>query len=250
MRSPYDDPELYDALFESFDFDLAYYTALARRTGGPVLDVGCGTGRLLLRLARLGFVVDGWEPSAAMAARLRQKALASGVMPRLFVGELEAMPDTPRYGLVFCAFNAFAHNLTAAAQLSLLRRMRACLVEGGCVAIGAGHPPLAEFASPPQEPVLELEIEWPEKRCQLRLFDRRRLDPVALTQHSEMTVLSLAADGALIARHDSETVLRWTFQPEFELLLHAAGYRGWRITGGYDGEPRTSDAQPLVVEAW
>ena len=52
LPSPYDSPELYDLLFEPFDFDASYWLEAARAAGGPVLEVGCGTGRIQLRLSR------------------------------------------------------------------------------------------------------------------------------------------------------------------------------------------------------
>lgn len=250
MRSPYDDPELYDRVFDGFTFDRGFYLELARETGGPLLDVGCGTGRLLLRLSRDGFQVDGWEPSAPMFARLRERVRAEGLSPRLYTGGPDAIPTDPRYGLVFCAFNAFAHNLTIDAQLDLLRRMRACLRAGGKVAVAAGHPPFAEWTAAADEPVLEYESEPDGVGRRLRVLDLRSYDPIAQTQHSLVTIEEVAGDGRVVARHESETALRWSFQQEWELLLRLAGFGGWQIHGGYEREARTSDAQPILVVAW
>ena len=248
--SPYDDPDLYDALFEWLEFDRGFYLELARRHGGPLLDVGCGTGRLLLRLSRDGYPVDGWEPSRPMFDRLRAKVRAAGLSPRLFTDGVDNISGDARYGVVFCAFNAFAHNLTAEAQLGLLRRMRAATRPGGVVAIGSGHPSFTELARPSNAPVVELQTDPAISGRRLRLSDERSFDYVSQVQHSRIVVEELDAQGATLATFVSETDVRWCFQPEFELLLRLAGFGGFRIHGGYDGEVRHSDTQPMVIEAW
>ncbi|MGE0143496.1 MAG: class I SAM-dependent methyltransferase [Planctomycetota bacterium] len=251
MPTPYDDAALYDRLFDGLTFDVDFYHRLAIEAGGPALDVGCGTGRVLLPLWDRGLSVDGWEPSPAMLARLRAKALAAGHAPRLFGGDLGALPETPRYGLAFFAFNAFAHNLTSQSQLDILRRLRTCLHERGCLAIGAGHPPFSDWAAPTVDPspVLEMETTPDANGLRLRLLDTRRLDPIGLIQHSTITIEEVDSYGVVVAAHQSTTTLRWLFQPEFELLLRCAGFQRVEFFGGYDGEARVSDAQPLIVVA-
>jgi SAM-dependent methyltransferase len=63
MPSPYDFPAIYDLLFEAFDFDLSFWLKVAREANGPVLEAGCGTGRVLLRLLEAGLDADGFDLS-------------------------------------------------------------------------------------------------------------------------------------------------------------------------------------------
>ena len=59
--SPYDAPELYDLLFDSLDFDIPFWLDVARTAGGPVLELGCGTGRALLPILKAGIAIDGFD---------------------------------------------------------------------------------------------------------------------------------------------------------------------------------------------
>ncbi len=61
--SPYDAPELYDLLFDSLDFDVPYWVEFGRGAGGPVLEIACGTGRLLLPIRKAGVDIDGFNSS-------------------------------------------------------------------------------------------------------------------------------------------------------------------------------------------
>jgi SAM-dependent methyltransferase len=76
--SPYEAPELYDLMFETLDFDLPYWLKVGREAGGPVLDLGCGTGRILLPLLEAGVDADGVDLHRPMLAYARRKAEATG----------------------------------------------------------------------------------------------------------------------------------------------------------------------------
>jgi 2-polyprenyl-3-methyl-5-hydroxy-6-metoxy-1,4-benzoquinol methylase len=67
--TPYDDGALYDRMFESLDFDVAFWLEVARGGSGPVLDLGCGTGRVLIRLAAAGVDVDGLDAGSRRTPR-------------------------------------------------------------------------------------------------------------------------------------------------------------------------------------
>ena len=77
--SPFDDGELYDFLFEGFDYAVDFYVELARAAKGPVLDIGCGTGRILLPCMQAGTEVDGLDLAEPMLATLRKKDLSPHV---------------------------------------------------------------------------------------------------------------------------------------------------------------------------
>ena len=72
--SPYVAPELYDLMFDSLDFDVPYWVETAKAAAGPVLEIACGTGRVLLPVRKAGVDIDGLDQSPEMIARLKDKA--------------------------------------------------------------------------------------------------------------------------------------------------------------------------------
>ena len=79
--SPFDDGELYDAILHDFSYGSDFYLGLAKEADGPVLDIGCGTGRILLPCLQAGVDVDGLDLFEPMLSRLRQKAEALQLSP-------------------------------------------------------------------------------------------------------------------------------------------------------------------------
>jgi len=129
--SPYDAPEIYDALFESFDFDLPFWLKIGREANGPLLEAGCGTGRVLLRLLEAGTDADGFDLSRQMIERLLAKARARGWDNRAVVADMRDFSLRRRYARVICAFNGFAHCETTEDQIRALTCFREHLEPGG-----------------------------------------------------------------------------------------------------------------------
>lgn len=126
-------PEHYDAEHGSLDADGEFMLAVARRTGGPVLDIACGSGRIALPLARGGIAVTGIDLSAEMLERAR--AQSAGVPLRL---ELADCRDFNAGGGPFAcatmAGHAFQAMLTDADQRALFRCVHRHLSPGGIFA--------------------------------------------------------------------------------------------------------------------
>ncbi len=248
--SPFEDAVLYDALFAEFDFDRGFYLALARAARGPVLEVTCGTGRVLIPILEAGVDIEGIDLSAPMLERLVAKARARGLTPRIHRADMRSFSLPRRYALVIIPFNGFVHCLSTADQLACLTTCRAHLEPGGRLAFNTFFPEAGRSHESEGVPVLEDEGRHPDNGRVVRIYDTRTHDWVAQVQHSEIEIQELDGGGRVAVSHRSATDMRWTWKPEMELLLGAAGFARWQIAGGFSGEPVTTEGALLVVSAW
>lgn len=138
---PYADPALYDLEYADHREDLAYYTRLASSSPGPILELGCGTGRLTLPMARAGAHVDGVDLAPAMLEGLRLK-LAAEPPPvqarvRFWEADFRALPAHTRrdYAWVIWPFNALHHCKGPEDVVGVLLAARERLATGGGVAL-------------------------------------------------------------------------------------------------------------------
>jgi SAM-dependent methyltransferase len=249
-RTPFDDGELYDILFNELRFDLDFYLELAREARGPVLEVACGTGRILLPCLQAGIDIDGLDLYPSMLEVLRKKALVLGYEPRVYAADMRNFRLPRHYSLILIAFNAFVHNLTTEDQLSTLRACREHLTQGGLLVLNIFFPAMEIIGGQEGVPVFEHEVRHPVTGLPVRLFDTRTFNRIDQIQHSLVEVQLLHANGQVIASHRSKTSMRWTFKPEMELLLRVAGFSRWQICGDFDRRELTRETDHMIVFAW
>jgi SAM-dependent methyltransferase len=246
---PYEEPELYDRLFAGLEHDLGFYVGLAATSGGPVLDLCCGTGRSLLPMLGAGVDAEGIDLVPRMLERLRAKADALGLAARVTAQDMRSFELPQRFRLIVITFNAFAHCLSTDAQLATLRRCADHLEPGGRLALDAMHGVPALLSVQPGTRVLELATTDEKTGRGLRLFDERTTDWLAQTLHSSIEVEEFDATGAVERVHRFATRTRWVQRSELELLVRAAGFRELEVFGGFDRSPVTSSSSQLVVLA-
>jgi SAM-dependent methyltransferase len=248
--TPFDDGELYDTLLGGFNYGLDFYVDLARRAMGPVLDLGCGTGRILLPCMRAGVDIDGLDLFEPMLAQLRQSAAKLGLTPRLYRADMSDFRTQRRYALIMIPFNAFTHNLTQDSQIQCLGCCREHLLPGSMLVFDGAFPGLQWISGPDGIRVLEGETTDPRSGHKLRVFDTRSFDRVQQLQHSITEVESIGPDGTIELVQRSEYDTRWVYKEEMALLLRHAGYARWEIGGDFDGRPLTQETDGMVVRAW
>jgi len=243
-------PALYDLQYSTYGEDLPFWVELARAAGGPVLEVGCGTGRVHLPLLQAGVDVDGFDLQPAMLDELRRKAAALGATPRVHEADMRDFALLRRYALVVIPFRAFLHNLTTADQLATLRACHRHLLPGGRLVVDLFYPSFARLTERDGEWRLEREFAHPESGRPLSVVSRRRSDRVNQTMWVEMELREHDERGAVLATHPQSFALRWIYKPEMELLLQVAGFARWAVAGGFDGRPLLHDTDQMIWTAW
>ncbi len=249
LPSTFDDGDAYDLVLKDIPYGLDFYVARAGQAPGPVLEVACGTGRILLRCLEAGVDIEGLDLFEPMLDTLRSKAAALGLRPRLHQADMSSFALQRRFALVMIPFNAFIHNMTQEAQISCLQCCREHLLPGGELVFDTFFPSLEIIGAAENTRVLEGELPHPQTGLPMRMYDTRTFDRVAQMQHSINELELLAADGSVERIYRSEVRGRYVFKHEMELLLRVAGFSQWDILGDFDGRPLTRETDAMIVVA-
>jgi SAM-dependent methyltransferase len=248
--SPFDDGEFYDLMCQGLEFGIDFYVALARQANGPVLDIACGTGRILVPVLQAGVDADGLDLFGPMLDTARKKAAALGFTPNLHRSDMTSFELPRRYALIMITFNAFCHVLTTDDQIRCLSCIRRHLLPGGLLAFDGAFPGLGWIGAPRNQRELEAEVKDARTGETMRCYDTRSFDRVAQIQRSRNEVELDEPDGTTRIIHRCEFLVRWTYKAEMDLLLRSAGYARHEIYGGFDRRPLTQETDQLVVLAW
>jgi SAM-dependent methyltransferase len=238
----------WDTGAEDDDFD--FFRNLVARTGGPVLEVGCGTGRVLLPLAQAGVRVTGVDVSAAMLARARAKLAAARLLERvrLVEADAQAMVLDERFRLAFIALNTFMHFTTPSMQLRALERIRHHLHPGGVLALDLfnPHPDLLDDAD--GRLIHDFTRAGPGDGAVTTRFHSQRVDPATGTMEIAFFYDEVGVDG-LMRRTVAPFDLHYFTRREIELLLDSCGFTVENVYGSYDLDPYWAGSPKLLVLA-
>lgn len=248
---PYDRlARLYDFEHADFEDDVEVYLALARAAGGPALELGCGTGRLMAALARAGLEVTGVDRSAAMLERARRRLAPFGERCRLVQAPMEGFALPSGFGLAIIALDGFAHLLRRADQRACLGRTFAALRPGGLLAIDLHNPDLVALAQSWGQLLWTAEFHDTERDLIVTRFTAITVDVARQMQSARLVYDSLPASGVgMVERVTAELRTRFLFRPEMEALLEDAGFAVEQAYGGYDLTEYASDSPRLILVA-
>jgi SAM-dependent methyltransferase len=250
VPSVFDDGDAYDLVLADIPYGRDFYVELACEAKGPVLDIACGTGRILLPCLQAGVDIEGVDLFDSMLARLRTKAAALNLAPKLHRADMADFHLDRRFALIMIPFNAFIHNMSQDDQIRCLTRCREHLLPGGLLAFDTFFPSHAIVGAPENTRVLEGELSHPKTGLPMRMYDTRTFDRVAQTQHSLNELELLDVDGNIASVIRSQVSARYVYKNEMELLLRVAGFARWEIAGDFDRRPLANETDAMIVLAW
>lgn len=239
----------YDADHGGFADDLPFYRELARRAGGRVLDVMCGSGRLLVPLAQAGIRVTGVDSSAAMIERARQRVAAAGIAARVTLHHHDvrfALPPGP-YNLAIVALNSFMHLITIKDQLTALAHIHHALNADGLLAIDVFNPHARNLAGCDGELALDRTFRLDDGVLVCK-FVAQRADMAQQINHVTFVYDEIDGNGG-VRRTVHPMTLRWFYRYELEHLLERAGFVVEAVYGSYDLDPFVTGSDIMLTVA-
>jgi SAM-dependent methyltransferase len=228
VSSPYDAiAELYDPWSASVVEDVGFYLEEARRSGGPVVELGVGTGRIAIPLAADGFRVIGVDSSRRMLDVCARRAALAGVDLDLRVGDLREPPVRERVPLVICPFRSLLHMDTDDDRRRVLASVQKLLRPGGRFVF--------DVFTPGAEDIAQTHDRWLEREP--GIFELARWDEVART----LTLTVRGPDG------ETTMALAWLSPDEWRALLEGSGFEVEACYGWFDRKPFTGGDDTVWV---
>lgn len=239
----------YAAIAELYDYvpiyrnrpDVDFFVEAALDSGGPVLELGCGTGRILIPTARMGVEIVGLDSSPSMLAICRQLVSAEPPHVRTLAstiyGDMRRFDLGRKFALVTIPFRPFQHLVTVEEQLACLNCIHRHLRPEGRVILDLFNPSLEALTGPVgPESAPEAEFSMEDGRRVTRRFRVAARDLARQVNDIELIYEVQHADGRA-ERLVHAFPMRWIFRFEIEHLLARAGLEVIALYSGYDKSP-------------
>jgi SAM-dependent methyltransferase len=240
----------YDLENAALTEDLPLWEELAVEQGSPFLELGCGTGRVLLHLGRAGFSGIGVDSSPEMLSRARARlALNPNISSRLQMvqADFTQLQMASAFPLILAPFNTLAHISDPSALRQTLDTVVRHLAPGGKFAFDLPNPsPL--FASEQDGLVLERTFHDEERGTTIQQFSILQVERLAQRGLVTWIYDETGADGVL-RRTTVPLTMRYFFPAELELLMERAGLRLVHMWGDFDRSPVEDDSPKIICVA-
>lgn len=243
----------YDAVHAAQTDDIPFMLALAAETGDPVLELGCGSGRLLLPLARAGHHVTGIDNSPAMLALAEARLAAEppdvAGRVRLVTADMAApyLPDeTETMALAVAGINTFMH-LAERPALAALRTVARLLRPGGRLCLDLDNPFAPAAVSEAADPAVE--AEWTDPATGRTVRQWAAYAPVDGAQAVDVTWTFEESGPDAPPPATAAMRYHYAYPHQLELWLSQSGLRLTALYGDYDRGPFDEDSERLLLLA-
>jgi SAM-dependent methyltransferase len=218
---------IYDPWSRSVTEDVPFYLDEARRTGGPVVELGIGTGRIAVPIAADGIRVIGVDSSSAMLEVCAERAALAGAVLDLRLGDLREPPVDEQVPLVICPFRSLLHMHSDDDRRRALRAARRLLAPGGRFVF--------DVFTPSREDIQETHGLWLEREPEI--YERADWDEHART-------LTLSVRGI---ESESTMQLAWLAPEEWRALLEDERFSIDACYGWFDRRPYAGGEDTIWV---
>lgn len=250
MSSPYDHwAAIYDAVYAYVRDDIPFYLEEARRAGGPVLELGCGTGRVAIPMAEAGVDMVGLDSSGAMlnVARRKMRRLqgAAGSLT-LVEADMRDFSLDQKFNLVIIPFRGFLSLLTVEDEAQTLRNIGRHLAPGGRLAFSIFVPDLNMLVQEGDVPYHYRDVTDPDTGATLVLWHQSSYDNHNQIVNARIIVEELDEAGVVRRRLYRDFQLRYIHRWEMHHLLELCGYQVLDLFGDFERSPFDEGSTEMV----
>lgn len=243
--------EFYDAHYASTTADeVDFYVSLARDHGGPVLEVGVGTGRLAVPIANLGIRVTGIDLHKSMLDKARNKVdsdILNRHLVRLFQADMRSLSLGEKFKLVFIPARTLLLNSSFSDQLDTLTAARDHLCPDGYLVFNIYVPDSERLYHHSKTPFLSGDVINPESGHRCLFWTLQRYDTSRQLDLSQTVVEEIASDFTISRKVILNSELRYLYPTEAFQLVEQSGMTIYEAWGSFGKTPFNETSEELIL---
>ena len=231
--------------------DLEFYVDMAKTNGGPVLELACGTGRILLPIAREGIAIHGVDNSLPMLKvlqeKLRQEPKDVQELVSVLPADITNFRSNRQYPLVTIPFRPLQHMYTVEDQVAALQTAAFHLEGGGSLVFDVFYPNFDSLNSKLGEEFLELE--WTAKSDRSKVIRRylRKESVDKINQNFAATFIFRTYQGERLVQEETESLrMSYYTYPHLRALFLLTGLEIVEEYGSFERTPLDNEAQQMI----
>ncbi|WP_431953305.1 class I SAM-dependent methyltransferase [Nocardia lijiangensis] len=239
--------EYYD-LFTDWRRDADFFTAIAKEHGGPILELGCGTGRITLQIAQTGIDIDGLDLAVERLrlAEMANRELPAEIRARFHHADMRSFTLDRTFRMAMFPYRVLQELTTTTDKIACLEQVRAHLHQGGLVLIDNYSPSIPHLATAPSRCTTTTEKLGPAGET-----IRYTQHVIARDYSNQTQQLQVVYDISYPDGSAEHLVIPYTtsymFRFELEHLLARCGFTVMQVWGGFDFEPFDDDSPGELI---
>ena len=234
--SPYDAwAEIYDSVFSYVVDDIPFYVEEATRSDGTVLELGCGTGRVSIPIARAGIDIVGIDSSSPMLARAREKCREAGIPNlKLLWADMRDFNLSSEFNLVIIPFRGLLSLLSVDDEIRTLTNIKRHLAPGGKLIFDIFVPDHNMMVQEGDVPYHFRDVTDTETGRHMVVWNQARYDAFSQVMSIRTTIEQLDDAGRVSSKMYRDFALRYIFRWEMHHLLGLCGYDVRALYGNFE----------------
>lgn len=248
--TPFDEwADLYDWVYAWKRHDIPFYVEEAETFGGPVLELGCGTGRVAIPIAQAGVEVVGLDSSARMLRVARRKARAVAPISGKLTwvrGDMRSFSLDRKFSLVIIPYRGFLSLLSVDEQRRCLEGIKAHLLPEGRLALDIFVPDLHTLTEGTTAPVHSWDVSHPHTGHRMVVWDQSRFDNHNQVIDVRMILEELNGTGEMVRKLYRDFQLRYIHRYEALHLLEISGFHVLDLFGDFERQPLDEASSDMV----
>lgn len=237
----YEDPEYYDLEYQNYLSDVPFLAGWAEKSTGPIIDLGCGTGRVTIHLSQQGHQLIGVDLHEGMLGRAREKTLDANLSIDWVLQDCTQLALNIEAPLIYMTGNSFQHFLTNESQNQLLKCVKTHLSNDGVFIFNTRFPVLSELAQ-----VEESTRTYTDKRHR-KIREKNTETYHPLTQILNCTSVREILEGSNENSIEQDSIsLRYVFPLEMERLLTDNGFEILEVYSSWDKKPLHASSSEMI----